>query len=129
MRVVDIAMLVGEAVARVIPDEFEIALKLFGAHNASIGRSHFMAVIDGINPLIHGDSGFHRILRRNAADQIHGRFGFALTGISARQANLTQQNRQHADGSSGVFAVRVALRAPTLAHEWRLRGDQVGSQL
>ena len=89
VRMVDIVMLIGQTVARIIPDKFEIALKLFSAHDAGIGCSHFMTVIDSVNPLIYRDGGFHRILRRNVANQVYGRFGFALTGIGARQANLT----------------------------------------
>ena len=129
VRVVDIAMLIGQAVARIIPDKFEIALKLFSAHDAGVGCSHFMTMIDSVNPLVYRDGGFHRILRRNAANQVYGRFGFALTGVGARQANLTQQNRKHANSARGVFAVSMALRAPALAHKRSFCGNQVGRQL
>ena len=137
MGVVDIAVLVRQAVARVVPDELDVARKLVGAADAGVGGGHLVAVIDGVHPLVHGDGRLHRVLERKAADEADGRACLALSGVRARKADLADEDGQHADGAAGVLAVGVTLRPPALRDERGLgccdlvceRADGVGGNL
>ena len=62
--------------------------------------------------------------------QRHVGLGFALSRIGARQAELADEDRQHADRAGSVFAVGVALRTPALHDERSLgSGDLLGKFL
>ncbi len=129
VRVVDVAVLVRDAVARVVPQELDVVVQLVGAHDAGVGGRHLLAVVHGVDPLVHRDGRLDGVLERQGSHEVGGRFGLALAGVRAGQADLADEHGQHADGARRVLAVRVALRAPALADERRLGGGDVGCQL
>ena len=61
MRVVNIAMLVGEAITRIVPDKFNISAQLIRTHNTRIGSGHFFAMINRIKVLIYGNGRGYRV--------------------------------------------------------------------
>ena len=88
VSVVDVAMLVRQAVPRVVPDEFKVAAEFFSAHNSSVLRSHLVAMIDRIDPLVHGERCLDRVREGNLAHQVCRGLRFALASVGAGQADF-----------------------------------------
>ena len=129
MRVVDVAMLVGQAVAGVVPQALDVAAELVGAGDARVGGRHLVPVVDGIHKLVDRKRRLDGVLERELADQVGGRLRLALAGVGARQADLAERDRDHADRAGRLLAVGVALRAPALGDERRLGVLEVACQL
>lgn len=130
VHLVDIAMLVSDAVARIVPQELDVVAQLVDTGDARIGGSHLLAVVDGVKPLVAWDARFNGVLvGRQTADQRNGRLGLALAGIGVGKADFAEQNGNHANRTAGILAVGVMLRAPAPNHERSLGGGQVGSKL
>ena len=84
---VDVAMLVRQAVPRVVPDEFKVAAEFFSAHNSSVLRSHLVAMVDRIDPLVHGERCLDRVREGDLAHQVCRGLRFALASVGAGQAD------------------------------------------
>ena len=129
MELVDVAVLVGEAVARVVPDELDGLRELVHALHVGVELGERGAVLHGVRPHIRGDLRLHAVLARG-----HGHAGEGVgTADGARaaagDAHVAGEDGQHADGARGLLAVDLALRAQALNHSARLGGGYLTGQV
>lgn len=86
---VDIAMLVGQTVAGVVPDELDIGTKFIASDKTGICGGHGMAVIHGVNPLISGNGKRDGVFACwQAGNETCERHGFTLPVVGARKSPL-----------------------------------------
>ena len=117
MHVVDIGVLVGNAVAGVVPHELDVGVELLLAAHAIGDLGHLSAVVDGVDHREDRDGGGHGVVasRQSLKPNAVGALAHAVVG--AGQAHLAHQQGQDHDGHGGHLAIGAALRAPALDHE------------
>ena len=129
MRVVDVAMLIGQAVTGIVDHILDAGVQLVDVFHAPVLGRHVRAMLDGVGPHEARDGGLHRIGARRQGLQRRAVARLAATVIGARQADLADQARQGHDRPGRPLTVAAALRAPALADEQRLGGADLFSQL
>ena len=138
---VDVTVLVGDAVAGVVPEELDAVLGCLdlGGRGGCLGvlRAHeerelvgcveFLLEVrafgDALEPRIARYLGVDHVLgyaigvvvgRRDGPDGCSRRLGLAHAGVRALAAEVAGQKREHAHRARGRLAVAVALQAPAL---------------
>ncbi len=129
MGAVDVAVLVGEAVARVVPDHLDGLVQLVRTADAGVGLGELRAVVHGLGPHEGGKLGLDGVLalRDLEAGKREGRPGVA--GAAALDAHVAGQDLKHADGAAGLLAVLLALGAKALLHAARLGGGNLAREV
>ena len=148
MRAVDVAVLVGQAVAAMADDRLDAAgevrglvLMLYGIRctfafggclrqpaNAFAGAQCF-PVLDGVEePICRNAEGNGVLTCANAREEAAAP-GDVHAVVRAGQAHLPKRRCQHHDHAAGHLAIAAALRAPTLHDERGARGGKLRGQL
>ena len=130
VHLVDAAVLVRQAVPRVVPDEFDRRDEPFASPDACRGGGHLLVVVDGLIPVEAGEFRLHGIFQRGEGR--HGKLVsrvFARPGIPALNAHVAGEYGEHTDGAGNVFPVGGALRAPALTDEARPGPGDLAGQL
>ena len=117
MDMVDVGVLVGDAVAGVVEDELDVGVELLLALDTVGDLGHLGAMVDGVDHGEHRDLGLHGVVASRHA--LKAEATAALTQASARagKADVAREQRQHADGHAVHLAVGTTLRTPALEHE------------
>ena len=129
MSFVDIGVLVDDGITRVVPDELDRHIELIFAAYAVAQGGHLRSTHDGIRPAEAGDLRFHRIFRQRHAFDGDGVGRFARAAVTAVNADVAGQDRQHGDGPGRLLPVSLTLRAPALANVGRFRRTDFTGQL
>ena len=129
VRVVDVAMLVRQAVAGVVQHALDVLVELVGARHGGVERRHLGAMVDGLGEQEHGDLRLDGVVTGRQGLQADGVRTLAAAVARARQTDLAGQQRQHHDGPAVQLAVAAALRAPALHDVQRLGSADLGRQL
>ena len=138
---VDVTVLVGDAVAGVVPEELDAVFRRLdlGGSGGCLGilRAHEERELVGRVELLLeirtlGDALEPRIARYLGVDHVHGHavgvvvgrrdgpdgrsrwFGLAHAGVRALATEIARQEREHAHRARGRLAVAVALQTPAL---------------
>ena len=89
MGVIDVTVLVCEAITGIAPDEFDVVLQV-AAFDACVGGGHGVAVVNGVNPLVTRDGYLYGVFSgRQTSYEVHRGGAFALARISTRKADLS----------------------------------------
>ena len=129
MGFVDIRMLVDEGIPGVVPDKLNRDIQLIFASDAVTQRGHLRAARDGVGPAKAGDGGFDRIDQHRQALNSQGIGRFARAAVTAVNADVTGQNRQHGNRPGSQLPVSLALRSPALANTGGSGGANFAGQL
>src|SRR5690606_36492712 len=119
---VDVRVLINDRVTGVVPDELDGHVELLFTLHAIAGGGHLRTSGNGIVPGKTGDLRLHRVFRHRDALNSDGVGRFARAAVATIDADVTGEDRQHSDGTSGLFAVGLALGTPALADIRRFRG-------
>ena len=112
-----------------VPDELDRHIELIFAAYAVAQGGHLRSTHDGIRPAEAGDLRFHRIFRQRHAFDGDGVGRFARAAVTAVNADVAGQDRQHGDGPGRLLPVSLTLRAPALANVGRFRRTDFTGQL
>ena len=111
---VDVAVLVGEAVACIVEDHLDRHVELVLAAHTIMSGGKLGAVVNCFRPKERGDGGLDGVVatrQREAAEIVAVQ---VRAGVSAVDAHIARQDGQHADCTSRLLSVALALRALAL---------------